>query len=78
VASYFNTVVILIALCIFVFNVYVVSPELGSPDNMWDGLNAVVGVDDPAGEEAVAGNQVMTRVGEGRVGTEWGQSAEIS
>jgi SSS family transporter len=56
VASYFNTLVILIALCIFVFKVYATSPELGSPDNVWDSLTAVVSVDGGQGE-SVDGNQ---------------------
>lgn len=40
VASYFNTAVILIALCIFVFQVYVTDSTLGSPSTVYDRLQA--------------------------------------
>lgn len=41
VASYFNTAIILIALLIFIFRVYVTSPDLGSPDVVYDNLQRV-------------------------------------
>lgn len=41
VASYFNTAIILIALCIFVFKVYVTSEDLGSPSKVYDNLQEV-------------------------------------
>lgn len=40
VASYFNTAVILIALCVFVFQVYVTDATLGSPAKVYDLLQA--------------------------------------
>jgi len=42
VASYFNTAVILIALCIFAFLTYVTFPELGSPGEVWERLQCVI------------------------------------
>ena len=45
IASYFNTSVILIALCIFIFQVYVTSPDLGSPARVWEKLAAVVTIE---------------------------------
>ncbi|KAK1864694.1 hypothetical protein I4F81_007238 [Pyropia yezoensis] len=42
VASYFNTAVILIALCIFVFQVYVTDATLGSPSAVYDRLQESV------------------------------------
>lgn len=42
VASYFNTAVILIALCIFVFQVYVTDSTLGSPSAVYDRLQQSV------------------------------------
>lgn len=45
IASYFNTAVILIALCIFLFQVYVFSDDLGSPSVVWERLEAVIKVD---------------------------------
>lgn len=42
IASYFNTAVILIALCIFMFQVYVTNPKLGSIDTVWKNLNQIV------------------------------------
>lgn len=45
IASYFNTAVILIALCIFIFQVYVTSPDLGSPAVVWEKLNSFVKVE---------------------------------
>eukprot|EP00177_Eucheuma_denticulatum_P007499 GFKZ01013653.1.p1 GENE.GFKZ01013653.1~~GFKZ01013653.1.p1 ORF type:complete len:686 (-),score=74.92 GFKZ01013653.1:55-2082(-) len=42
IASYFNTAVILISLCIFIFQVYVTSPDLGSPGKVWENLNSVI------------------------------------
>ncbi|CAN8070123.1 unnamed protein product [Agarophyton chilense] len=50
IASYFNTAVILIALCIFIFEVYVFSDELGSPGKVWDNLNAINGLPGTAGK----------------------------
>lgn len=41
VASYFNTAIILISLLIFMFRVYVTSPDLGSPGKVWERLNIV-------------------------------------
>lgn len=41
VASYFNTAIILIALLIFIFRVYVTSPDLGSPDIVFEKLQKV-------------------------------------
>ena len=41
IASYFNTAVILIALCIFMFQVYATSPDLGSPNKVWENLQQV-------------------------------------
>lgn len=41
VASYFNTAIILIALVIFIFKVYVTSEDLGSSDRVWERLNFV-------------------------------------
>ncbi|PXF45390.1 Urea-proton symporter DUR3 [Gracilariopsis chorda] len=41
IASYFNTAVILIALCIFIFQVYVTNDDLGSPSVVWERLNLV-------------------------------------
>lgn len=46
IASYFNTAVIMIALCIFIFQVYVTSPDLGSPSVVWDKLNSFVKVEE--------------------------------
>lgn len=45
IASYFNTSVILIALCIFIFEVYVVSPDLGSPGKVWENLASVIRIE---------------------------------
>lgn len=45
IASYFNTVVILCALVIFMFQVYVISDDLGSPGKVWDNLTSVVRID---------------------------------
>lgn len=45
VASYFNTAVILISLCIFIFQVYVTSPDLGSPQKVWENLNSVIKIE---------------------------------
>eukprot|EP00168_Porphyra_purpurea_P013935 TRINITY_DN392_c0_g1_i6.p1 TRINITY_DN392_c0_g1~~TRINITY_DN392_c0_g1_i6.p1 ORF type:complete len:518 (+),score=202.03 TRINITY_DN392_c0_g1_i6:243-1796(+) len=45
VASYFNTAVILIALCIFVFQVYVTDSTLGSPSAVYDRLQASAFID---------------------------------
>lgn len=45
IASYFNTAVILIALCIFIFQVYATSPDLGSPGRVWDKLQAVIEIE---------------------------------
>jgi len=45
VASYFNTAVILIALCIFVFQVYVTDSTLGSPSVVYDRLQASALID---------------------------------
>eukprot|EP00188_Purpureofilum_apyrenoidigerum_P001408 Plantae.Rhodophyta-Purpureofilum_apyrenoidigerum.ctg17704.p1 GENE.Plantae.Rhodophyta-Purpureofilum_apyrenoidigerum.ctg17704~~Plantae.Rhodophyta-Purpureofilum_apyrenoidigerum.ctg17704.p1 ORF type:complete len:713 (+),score=132.63 Plantae.Rhodophyta-Purpureofilum_apyrenoidigerum.ctg17704:1103-3241(+) len=42
VASYFNTAVILIALCIFAFLTYTSFPELGSPGEVWERLQCVI------------------------------------
>lgn len=42
IASYFNTSVILIALCIFIFQVYATAEDLGSPGRVWDKLDAVI------------------------------------
>lgn len=42
VASYFNTAVILIALCIFVFQVYVTDSTLGSPAKVYERLQESV------------------------------------
>lgn len=44
VASYFNTAVILIALCIFVFQVYVTDNTLGSPSAVYDRLQTTSGI----------------------------------
>lgn len=41
VASYFNTAVILVALVVFMFKVYVTSTDLGSPDKVYEKLQAV-------------------------------------
>lgn len=41
IASYFNTAVILIALCIFLFQVYVTSDDLGSPAVVWERLTSI-------------------------------------
>lgn len=41
VASYFNTAIILVSLIIFIFQVYVLSGDLGSPGEVWDRLQAV-------------------------------------
>lgn len=41
VASFFNTAIILIALVIFMFKVYVTFPELGSADEMYERLTKV-------------------------------------
>lgn len=45
IASYFNTAVILIALCIFIFQVYVTNPDLGSPGKVWENLNSVIQIE---------------------------------
>ncbi len=45
IASYFNTAVILISLCIFIFQVYVVSPDLGSPGKVWENLAEVITIE---------------------------------
>lgn len=45
IASYFNTSVILIALCIFIFQVYVTNSDLGSPGRVYDKLAAVVKIE---------------------------------
>lgn len=45
IASYFNTVVILAALVIFMFQVYVTSPDLGSPGKVWDNLKQVTAIE---------------------------------
>nr|QPB67292.1 urea active transporter 3.2 [Bangia sp. ESS1] len=45
VASYFNTAVILIALCIFVFQVYVTDSTLGSPSTVYDRLARAVEIE---------------------------------
>eukprot|EP00178_Gracilaria_changii_P014320 TRINITY_DN40431_c0_g1_i1.p1 TRINITY_DN40431_c0_g1~~TRINITY_DN40431_c0_g1_i1.p1 ORF type:complete len:683 (-),score=107.90 TRINITY_DN40431_c0_g1_i1:54-2102(-) len=42
IASYFNTAVILISLCIFIFQVYVTNEDLGSPSKVWENLNSVI------------------------------------
>lgn len=44
VASYFNTVIIFIALFVFAFNVFFSSHELGSSDEVWDRLQKVAGI----------------------------------
>lgn len=46
VASYFNTAIILIALLIFIFKVYVTSshPQVGSPDNVFESLQFVASI----------------------------------
>lgn len=41
IASYFNTAVILIALCIFIFQVYATNEDLGTPYAVWSRLTAV-------------------------------------
>lgn len=49
IASYFNSAVILISLCIFIFQVYVTSPDLGSASKVWENLQSfrlVEGVED--------------------------------
>lgn len=45
IASYFNTAVIMIALCIFIFEVYVWSPDLGSAGKVWENLKKVVEIE---------------------------------
>lgn len=45
VASYFNTVVILAALVIFMFQVYVTSADLGSISKVWENLKSVSEID---------------------------------
>lgn len=45
VASYFNTAVILIALCIFVFLTYATHPDLGSASTVYDKLQTVVKIE---------------------------------
>lgn len=45
IASYFNTAVILISLCIFIFQVYLTNDDLGSVSNVWERLRVVAIVD---------------------------------
>eukprot|EP01134_Creolimax_fragrantissima_P003171 CFRG3171T1 len=45
IASYFNTSVILVSLCIFSIYVNAFSPDLGSSDAMWDALTSVADVE---------------------------------
>lgn len=45
IASYFNTAVILISLCIFIFQVYVTNADLGSPAVVWENLSQVSAID---------------------------------
>lgn len=44
VASYFNTAIILVALLIFIFKVYVTSSQLGSPDIVYENLQRVAAI----------------------------------
>jgi urea-proton symporter len=45
IASYFNTAVIMVALVIFIFQVYVFGRDLGSPSKVWDNLTQVIKID---------------------------------
>jgi urea-proton symporter len=45
IASYFNTAVIMVALVIFIFQVYVSGRDLGSPSKVWDNLTQVIKID---------------------------------
>lgn len=49
VASYFNTAMIMVALCIFIFEVYVTNSDLGSPGKVWENLRRVVKLEPVAG-----------------------------
>lgn len=53
IASYFNTAVILISLCIFIFQVYLTNPDLGSAGKVWANLNSVIQFE----EDSVKGNR---------------------
>lgn len=63
IASYFNTAVILIALCIFIFQVYVTSPDLGSPTKVWENLNSVIKIDPVEGNKAGSYLTILSRNG---------------
>jgi SSS family transporter len=41
IASYLHTVLIMVALCLFMFKVYATDPTLGSPSAVWDRLQVV-------------------------------------
>jgi urea-proton symporter len=45
IASYFNTAVIMIALVIFMFQVYVTNKDLGSPAKVWENLTQVIKIE---------------------------------
>lgn len=63
IASYFNTAVILIALCIFMFQVYVTSPDLGSPGKVWENLSSVVRLDPVANNRNGSYLTILSRDG---------------
>lgn len=59
IASYFNTSVILISLCIFIFQVYVTGKDLGSIETVHARLEAVVALKD-GGVEGNLGGSYLT------------------
>jgi urea-proton symporter len=63
IASYFNTAVILIALCIFMFQVYVVSPDLGSPGKVWENLMMVIKIEPVVGNSGGSYLTMLSRNG---------------
>lgn len=63
IASYFNTAVILIALCIFIFQVYVTSADLGSPGIVWEKLKSVVEIDPVEGNRGGSYLTMLSRNG---------------
>lgn len=63
IASYFNTAVILISLCIFIFQVYVTSEDLGSPSKVWANLNSFVLVEPVDGNHAGSYLTMLSRGG---------------
>lgn len=63
IASYFNTAVILISLCIFVFQVYVTNVDLGSVGNVWKRLAIASQIEPVVGNKGGSYLTILSRNG---------------